>query len=190
MNAIRYFLWRRVSSWYLLPISITVIVLGFIAGITNAQQKDQHPRFEFADDVKAFCVDEGRIDVGFMDVGENPTGGFATPEEAIENYVTELHQAASKDSAPEGIELPEELWLLLEPSRQFYVSERQDVDENLIYFDLPSSKAGVLEARLVVEHIGDGFHVTADFICETQLVSDPALYQQLLTKEMSRDENQ
>lgn len=190
MKAIRFLHRRRVPTRYLFVVSVVTVGLGLIAGTVTAQRPDQHPRFEFADGERVFCGDEGRIDVSHTDFEDNPTGGFKIPEGAVDEFVVQLRHAASGGQLPEGAKLPDGLLELLEPSRQFNVSERQDINGNLIYFDLPSSKESVLEARIVVERIGEGFQVTETYICEAQLVSDPAELGRIWAEEVRKHEDQ
>ena len=47
----------------------------------------------------------------------------------------------------------------------------------------------MLEARIVVERMENGFYVTQTFICEAQLVTNPAEVERVWAKEMEKNAN-
>jgi hypothetical protein len=169
------------------PIALLAgLAVGALAGpIETAQSSGEVSAFNFPDGTWAFCSGGDRLNVEDRLVDEDPEAGYSTTETALMAYLEELRSAVRNSYSP-SVELEDELSSLLAPALEFEPTTMLDVGSDITYFDTPSTEAGFLEARIVVERIAGAFRVTSSFICETQVVSDPARLEELLYEMVSK----
>ena len=138
-----------------------------------------------------FCAEDGIMDhmqSSFSDAQE----GHGTPGEAVRAFETKTQQAAVPSARlreQAGQATFDEMALLLAPSRSFQTTESRVVESDMgtvHYFDKPSSRNGVLEARVVVGQIAGQWVVLEAFRCESTIVSDWDRFKELRTQEVSQ----
>ncbi len=143
----------------------------------------------FDDREQQFCASDGVMEYEIALIDEELEQGFASPEAAVEAWETDLRSAASFDEYRDqtGREVSGELFDLLAPSRDFSTSiSSESLDGLSTYFDVPSSRDGVLEARLVVTEAAGSYIVSEAFRCESSVVADLDRFQALWAEELNR----
>ena len=146
---------------------------------------------DFGSERAEFCAEDGVIDHMQTSYSGEPEEGHRTPEEAARAFEAAIQQASvpsARIRENAGQEAFDEMFDLLAPSRSFGTTESRAVESDsgtVHYFDKPSDRIGVLEARVVVGEIAGQWVVLEAFRCESTIASDLDRFKELRSQEVS-----